>query len=239
MELKTIVLVLHVLAVTLGVGGAVMLDIYLLRHLRGARIDEKDAAFAGFVAIFVKLGLLGVWSSGVVLLAVAQDGPASVIENPKVQAKLVVVVVLTLDALFIETVALPLIQHNVGHHIFTGKTEIDKTFLLASGVVSSVSWITPMILGLARELNHTVPATTILGSYASLVCLGCVGVQVIGRFLYRPEMNERAPPLEKIQQFHLDALERIERSFSGRARANTLMEAFARDRSDRDNRRVG
>ena len=42
MEIKSFILIAHVLAVTFGVGGAFMLDIYLLRHLRGAVIEEKD-----------------------------------------------------------------------------------------------------------------------------------------------------------------------------------------------------
>jgi hypothetical protein len=229
MELKSIVLILHVLAVTFGVGGALMLDIYLVRHLRGAVIEERDAAFARYVATFVKIGLVGLWASGLGLLAVAPDGPASVIANPKVQAKLVIVVALTLNALFIETVALPLVERNVGRHLFDGRNELDRTFLLASGAVSSVSWMLPMMLGLARELNHVVPASTILGVYLVLVCLACAGAQVAGRYIYRPQAGGEAQAAPA-PRFHVAARQVIEASFAPPARGPTLMDAFTHHR---------
>jgi hypothetical protein len=229
MELKSILLVAHVLAVTCGVGGALMLDIYLVRHLRGAMIEERDAAFARYVAIFVKIGLVGLWASGIAILAIAPDGPASVIENPKVQAKLVIVVVLTLNALIIETVALPLVERNVGRYLFDGVGEAERTLLLASGAVSSASWTVPLVLGLARELNHVVPAATILGIYAGLVCLGIATAQIAGRYLYRPERDTAAQ--RPAPRFHAAAQQAIEASFAPPAQPVSLMDAYARERT--------
>jgi hypothetical protein len=228
MELKTAFLVAHVLALTCGVGGALMLDIYLMRHLRGAVIAPQDAAVTRFIAGFVKVGLVGLWASGIAILSIAPEGPASVIENPKVQAKLVVVVILTLNALFIETVALPLVERNVGRHLFDGVGGAEKCLLLAAGAVSSVSWTVPLVLGLARELNNVVPASHLLGLYAAILCLAAAGVQVAGRVLYRPaQAGQGAAAI----RFHVAASQAIETSFAAPAHGVTLMDSFARERS--------
>lgn len=228
MEPKTFFLVMHVLALVCGVGGALMLDIYLVRHLRGATVTDRDLAFAGYVAIFVKVGLFAVWASGIGILAVAPDGPASVIANPKVQAKLVVVVVLTLNALIIETVALPLLERNEGRRLFDGVGEVEKSVLLASGAVSSVSWLVPVVLGLARELNHAVPASHILMGYGAMLILAGATAQLAGRLLYQIGSAEREA--SGAAPFHAAAHQVIKAHFDASNRPANLMDAYSRER---------
>lgn len=183
---KTILLVVHVLGVICGVGGVLMLDVHLLRLLRGAAVTTQDVKFTHFVSAFVKLGLIVVWISGLIVIAIAPDGPAGVLANPKLQAKLVVVVVLTINALFVETLALPLLVRNLGRPLFDGVNQVRRTAILCCGAVSTASWCYPVVLGLARELNQITPAQVILSCYATtLVVLGVI-VQVAGRVLYRP-----------------------------------------------------
>lgn len=186
---KTILLILHILGVICGVGGVLMLDTHLLRHLRGATVTSQDVKFTHFVSAFVKAGLIVVWATGLMIIAAAPDGPASVLANPKLQAKLVVVVVLTINALFVETLALPLIVRNVGKPLFDGVSQIRRSFILGCGAVSTLSWLYPIVLGLARELNQVTPAQLILTCYATLLVALAVSMQVAGRILYRPRLQ--------------------------------------------------
>ena len=183
---KTILLILHVLGVVWGVGGVLMLDVHLLRHLRGADITQQDERFTHFVSAFVKAGLIVVWVSGLAVIGIAPDGPAAVLANPKLQAKLVVVVVLTINALFVETLALPLIARNVGRPLFDGVGQVRRSVILGCGAVSTLSWSYPVALGLARELNQTTPAQVILTYYVALLACVAAALQVAGRLLYRP-----------------------------------------------------
>ena len=194
MALKTVFLIVHVLGVVLGVGGVLMLDVHLLRHLRGARIMPQDVKLTQFVSLFVKVGLVAVWASGLIIIALAPDGPASVLANPKLQAKLVVVVVLTINALFIETLALPLLEGNVGQALFYGVDQIRRTVILGCAAVSTLSWTYPIGLGLARELNGVVPAQLILTDYAVMLACLAIVMQVAGRVLYRPRLDTAAMP---------------------------------------------
>ncbi len=186
---KTILLLFHVLGVVCGVGGVLMLDIDLVRLLRGTRITAQNVALTRFVSAFVKAGLVAVWVSGVLIIAIAPDGPASVLANPKLQAKLVVVVVLTINALFIETLALPLLVRNVGRPLFDGVDQIRRSVVLGCGAVSTLSWLFPIALGLARELNGVVPAQIILTDYVLLLAGLAITLQVAGRLFYRPALD--------------------------------------------------
>ena len=186
---KTILLLFHVLGVVCGVGGVLMLDIDLVRLLRGSRVTAQNVALTRFVSTFVKVGLVVVWMSGLLIIAIAPDGPASVLANPKLQAKLVVVVVLTINALFIETLALPLIVRNIGKPLFEGVDQIRRSVVLGCGAVSTLSWLFPVALGLARELNGVVPAQIILTDYAVLLAILAIIMQVAGRLCYRPKRD--------------------------------------------------
>ncbi|TCD11287.1 hypothetical protein [Oricola cellulosilytica] len=185
------VIISHLLAVIFGVGGALILDIYLLRHIRGRVIRGQDVEFVNFMSALVKTGLIAIWATGIIILSIAPDGPASVLSNPKVQAKLVIVVVLTLNSLFIETVALPLIRNNVKHPLFHNVSSFQQTAILSFGAISTVSWMTPFVLGLTPELNTVVPAHVILGVYATLVGATALATQFLVSFMYRPRSSQR------------------------------------------------
>jgi uncharacterized membrane protein len=191
MEPKRFFLIIHVLGVVFGLGGAIMLDIYLLRALRGATIQSKDVSFVEFVARFVQLGMCLLWFSGPALVAIAPE-PFAALGNPKLQAKLVIVGMLTLNMIVIETLALPLVRQNRGRRLFDGVSEAGRSVMLVSGAISATSWAVPFILGLSREFNQIVPASHILGVYAGLLALAIIGLQGMGRVLYEPDIVRRA-----------------------------------------------
>ena len=234
MEVKSAILIAHVMAVISGVGGAVMLDVYLFRHLRGSRLSATDIAISRFLALFVRLGLIMLWVTGIGLMAAAPEGPVSVFAIPKVQAKLVVVVVLTLNALFIETLALPLLIRNQGEHLFDGVSESRKTAIIGCGVISALSWTTPFLLGMARELNM-IPAVYILAAYGSALLLGLLVAQVGARIIYRPQAAAQPvaarPRAEDVKErsasenYHADARARIASAFlTGRIPSSDIID---------------
>ncbi|MGP9821175.1 hypothetical protein ACTZWW_14260 [Salinarimonas sp. NSM] len=168
MDPKTLLLTLHVLGVAFGVGGVVMLDVAILKRLR-APVGAGDRALVDHVAVFVRLGLVLLWASGMGILATAPGGPAEVITNPKVQAKLVIVVVLTLNAALVESLALPLVAGNRGRPLLHGVAPARRAIAIAAGAVSCTSWAAAFVLGMARGWNHVVPAADILAAWLALV----------------------------------------------------------------------
>lgn len=183
LSLKTVLVVAHVFGVAVGVGGVLMLDAYLLKFVRGSKIKPRDLSTIGYVSLFVKTGLMAVWGSGILIIGTSPDGAAAVLANPKLQAKLLIVVVLTLNALFIETLVLPLIKANLKRSLFHGISEGRRMLLLVFGAVSTTSWTFPLLLGLAREWNRVVPAENILEMYGcALISLSlslCLSVKAL------------------------------------------------------------
>lgn len=171
MDTHSFLLALHILGLAFGLGGALMLDAALVGKLRGAPLTPADVALSCHLSRFVKLGLCLLWLSGSLLIATAQAGPATVLADPKVQAKLVIVVALTLNAVVIERLALPLVARNRGRPLFFGVSPMRRTGLLASGVVSGASWLAPLLLGLAKSWDGRVPAADILAAWLGVITL--------------------------------------------------------------------
>lgn len=186
--MKTAFVIAHVLSLAFGVGGALILDIYLLRHMRGWIVRERDLAMVRFVSMAVKLGLMALWATGIAILVASPGGPLAVLANPKVQAKVCIVIVLTLNALVVEGTALPLLERQVGRPLFDGVGGALRRVVIGSAAVSSVSWCVPLALGLLREWNHVVPASTILLGYAALLALVALAANIVTARIYRPDI---------------------------------------------------
>ena len=212
MDIKNSVLILHLLGVCFGLGGTLILDFRLLRLLRGAAIQPSDVLFSQVLSRFVQTGLVILWASGIAFFSVAPDGPASLLDSAKLQAKLTVVVALTLNGILIGGLAVPLIEQNVGRPIFDGIGTTRRTVLVASAVISSLSWLTPFILGSTRSFSVPVSAADILQVYAAITVFSILAAQVGTRLLYRPgvaahhpmavvtplhDLQKREPPLVK------------------------------------------
>ena len=166
-----------------------MLELVLVRPLRGAVIGPTEIACARFLGRFIRFGLVLLWASGIAIISFAPDGPVSVLANPKLQAKLVIVVALTLNGLLIESVAVSLLERNRDGRLFDGIGEIRRTVILASAAISTVGWIAPFLLGMASELNFTTPAETILLVYCGVLAAACLGFQIGARLFYRPTVR--------------------------------------------------
>ena len=181
MDAHTLLTAGHLLGVAFGLGGALILDAALLRCLRGAPVETGTVALAGHLSRFVKLGLALLWVTGIGFLVTADGGPAAALANPKVVAKLVIVVALTLNAIAIERIALPLVARNRGRALFAGVSPVGRVGLLFAGALSAASWIVPFVLGIARGWNFVVPAGDILAGWLALVCIGMLVGLAVGR----------------------------------------------------------
>jgi hypothetical protein len=187
MSSNTPLLVLHLLGFAFGVGASTVLDIRMLRLLCGRRVSEHDLAFASVLSAFVRAGLVALWVSGLGFLLRAWFIDPPLLANPKLHAKIAIVLVLTLNGIFIELVALRLLSRQSGHCLFDGVGAARQTLLLSLGVVSVTSWYAAGLLGIVRELNFGPSAAVILLGYLALLVAG-IGMALAGRgALYRPQ----------------------------------------------------
>lgn len=176
---KTALRFFHFIGLALGLGGAIVLDLMLLRFfLRGKIISETFGIF-NFASKIVDTGLRLLWITGLGFLFFYALTNPQLLANPKVHAKLVIVVILTVNGYFIHSVILPSVKAQIGKSLFTDVSPVRRSIFITSGAISAVSWFTPVALGAFSQLNFSVPAFVILSVYLALIASAAIGMHLL------------------------------------------------------------
>ncbi|MCJ2087222.1 hypothetical protein MKK88_14685 [Methylobacterium sp. E-005] len=190
----TVLVGLHLLGVCFGLGGATMLDFWILRWLRWGDLPGEIARIFGFVSKVCTVGLALLWLSGLGFLALYAVEAPDKLANPKLWAKLTVVLVLTLNGLVISLAVLPNVLRDVGRPILHGLSAPRAALFLVSGAVSGVSWYTAFALGLTREFNGTVAYAMLIGLWLGGIVVTSLGAALLWRHLRRTAVSPQAAP---------------------------------------------
>lgn len=170
-RLHTVLVLGHVLALALGLGSALLADWIVLRKLAFGTVSQKAAGQLIDLSHAVCAGLVLIWITGALLVADnALDAPASVM-NQKLWAKLAVVTALTLNAVLLHKVVMPMVKRRVGRPLFEAAFDRSPMVSTLLGAISAVSWMFAAYLGVARELNGHANLVPILGSYLAALLL--------------------------------------------------------------------
>lgn len=167
-EVKTLILIVHLVGLALGVGGAIISDAMFFRAIHGWRISKTEMGFLhiGSIAVGVGLGLLIISGVGMFSLDVERY-----LSSSKFIAKMAVVTVLTVNAAFLHFWFMPHFRHIAKNELSTRTAFAKKRpWILMSGVVSIVSWLSALTLGAFRSISW--PAEYILGVYAIVLMCG-------------------------------------------------------------------
>lgn len=178
MEAKTVLVLGHLAGLVLGLGGVVVLDLYLLRFLRGKVVTPEDRDLVHLVSRLVSLGLVLLWASGAGFLAHQSAVSPHLLADPKVHAKLAIVALLTANGVVLHARVLPLFARNLGRGLFAGVPFAGRAATLTCGAVSATGWYAAFALGAVRELNFAASIWVFLGAYAA--ALGLVVAAALG-----------------------------------------------------------
>ncbi len=189
-EWRTALLLAHLAGLVVGLGAALLMEIRLLPHLKARPLERRDLAWLETGGTCVKVGLALLWLSGAGLVALGWLKNPDILLNPKLHAKLVIVVLLTANGWVLHQLVLPYLRSRVGHTILGGASRAQLAGLMGSAALSLVSWQAAAYLGMARELNFTVAAADILGFYALLVAAAW-GLATVTNWLVRPAAEAR------------------------------------------------
>ncbi len=179
----------HILALALGLGAALLADWIVLRKLVFGLVSRRAAGQLVDLSHAVCVGLVLIWITGALLVTDnALDVPVSVM-NQKLWAKLVIVVILTLNALLLHRIVLPMVASRVGQPLF--ETIFNRLPMVSTllGAASAVSWTFAAYLGVARELNGHANFAPILGSYLVALLLMWVGAVILSYLVQRSGMQ--------------------------------------------------
>lgn len=169
--MKTLIIYVHLIAACVAVGILLIQDLALAktagRALPSQAIDELKRA-----AKIISLALIVLWLSGLTLVAIGYaDNPQEYLLNQKLWAKFTVVGILTLNGIALHHFSFPRVVSSRG---ILGLGNIEKTLVIFTGVVSSVSWLFACYLGIARPWNHTVNYSFVMVVYFFLVAPACI-----------------------------------------------------------------
>ena len=178
-EVRTLLIGLHLLGLSFGLGGAAMLDFWILRWMRWGYLPDDVVRTFGFVGKAVSAGLVLLWLSGFGFLVLYGFADPAKLANPKILAKLAIVAALTLNGVVVHRLVLPYVARGNGLPLFDGFRRRRRLLFILSGALSGVSWYAAFALGLLREFNGRVPASTLLGLWLALVLLSTAALDVL------------------------------------------------------------
>jgi hypothetical protein len=208
----------HLIALVVGFGCAMLADYLILRQAILRPITRQLTDWLHYVSKFAFLGLAMLWATGLGLIFIRYlDNPA-VLSNQKLWAKIVIVILLSINGIIVHKHALRLVSSRVGRKLFDRRSRPEMMGLSMIAAVSSVSWITPMFLGVATELNNKVSVGPVLGIYALLVLCAWAFMmlfvsKIVPYFAVVPSLRVPGsmiqPTHEDIHGKYLDLLQRV------------------------------
>lgn len=167
----------HLIACCVAIGLVFVSDIAMVKGLFEADQDAKDEHHLRQLQRNVSLALAALWLTGITVIWLdAQNQGVGYFMNPKLQAKVAVVALLTLNGVVLHKAVLPGLQ-KVGSLL---KLEFSARMIaIFTGVVSGVSWFFAALLGVGKPLSWSYSFTEILGGFPFLILFGFLAMLLI------------------------------------------------------------
>jgi hypothetical protein len=187
MTLGDWLVVAHVVGAATGVGAATASDSVFLRSIRHRRVSSEQFVLIRSTSDVVLVGMTLVALTGVGLLLLSPE----LIQEPKFQAKMLVVVALLANGLLFHLRILPYLKARRDRWLGDESLTAGRRLLFAgAGAVSAVSWYSALILGAMAPVDIGLPLMA--GVYLAVVVAGAVAAYLLlSHLIFAP-----APPPE-------------------------------------------
>ncbi|MDR7095125.1 hypothetical protein [Hydrogenophaga laconesensis] len=153
----TLLVFVHLIATCTAIGTLVLTDLRLIARATGYRvvIPPPERLETRIVAA----ALLVLYFSGAALIALGMRENSDYIANPKLQAKLLLVVMLTLNAFILHRYVFPILGRSLRVSAWSNR----EWFTVVTSVsLSNSLWFYCAFLGVARHWSGTVPLEFVL-----------------------------------------------------------------------------
>lgn len=172
------VLFVHLIACCVAIGMVLTSDIAMVKQLVVADPNNRlDPEHLSQLQKTVSAALWMLWMTGAVLVSLDVYLKGwNYLSNPKLQSKVAIVMLLTLNGFALHKYVLPLMQKagSLLHLSFS-----QRVLTLFSGAVSGVSWLYAAMLGIGRPLNFKYSLFEILAAYPVLIAGGFVAMLML------------------------------------------------------------
>jgi len=140
----------HLLAVVVGMGTALYSDLRTL-HKISRPLSTHDLDEVRRIHFIVTLAFVGIWASGVGLIWYRTEFVLEVF-SPKLWSKMIVVTVLTANAIVLAAFVLPSLKLYVGTPLITLPRRVLAPMSIVAGV-SAACWVLALTLGFSKVLK--------------------------------------------------------------------------------------
>jgi len=164
----------HLLAASMALGAIVATDLRLLSKLSQDKV--RIAPPNPFVARIVMLALLLLYATGGAIVVQGLGERPDYLDNPKLQAKIGLVILLTLNAFVLHHVTFPRLAR--GRRVPRWNL-VDWIVIAVPVATSNFLWMFCAFLGVARPWNYSMPLRDILEIAAALYLVVQFGVFTI------------------------------------------------------------
>ena len=186
--LNLLLLFAHLLGTSLALGAIVATDIRLLARLADKRVRIPPPNAFVMRLITVALVLLYVTGAALIVLGLDHD-PDYLTASPKLQAKLVLVAVLSINALVLHRITFPWLAH--GRRVARWHV-LDFVRVAVPVALSNGLWMYCAFLGIARPWNRTVSMAFVLTVGACV--FGTMLVAVLAMLMLAAQDRTEAEP---------------------------------------------
>lgn len=173
--LKTLLVYAHLIATCAAIGTIVITDMRLLAKALGYRVVIPPPERFETRMIIVALSALYLTGGTIVYLGLAGD-PNYLAANPKLQAKLVLVGVLTANAVMLHNLVFPILKRSLSVSAWSRR---DWTVVALSVSLSNGLWFYNAFLGVARIWNGSVPIGFVLAVALAVWVAMCLAILAV------------------------------------------------------------
>ncbi|MCY1268091.1 hypothetical protein D3C76_516960 [compost metagenome] len=181
----------HLIACCVAIGLVLTSDLAMIKQLvRGDNNSHDDKNHLDSLKKTVLLALAVLWATGIGIISLDYLVKGSeYFLNPKLQAKILIVVLLTINGFLLHSLVMPAMS-KAGSLL---KLEVNtRTLTVFSGVVSGVSWFYAAMLGIARPLNWKYSLGEIMFAYPLIIALGFVTMTLLVKWASQKAENQMA-----------------------------------------------
>jgi hypothetical protein len=172
------VIYVHLVACCVAIGLVLTSDVAMVRDLLKRKVStEHDNAHMESLQKSVIVALIALWVTGIAVVGIDYlDKGADYFLNPKLQAKVIIVALLSYNGVLLHRLVLPALQ-KAGSLLTLGFSS--RMLALACGSLSAVSWMYAAMLGVGRPLAWKYSLSELLMAYPVLIALGFLTMLVL------------------------------------------------------------
>jgi hypothetical protein len=172
------VVYVHLVACCVAIGLVLTSDIAMVKDLLKRKVfTEHDNAHMESLQKSVVVALIFLWVTGAAIVGIDYlEKGANYFMNPKLQAKVIIVTLLTYNGVLLHRLVLPALQ-KAGSLLHLGFSA--RMMALFCGSLSAVSWMYAAMLGVGRPLAWKYSLSELLMAYPVLIALGFLAMLVL------------------------------------------------------------